>query len=141
MRRLASIAVFLAVFTVVPLAAQNDSGHVFLANYWKANPGQAAAYNNYIREYSFPYWDEMVRQGVVVSLKVTTVFAGNGEYTHVFIAEYENWDAMDDAVDANAVCQAVFGMTCSEKQTEVGAEDLAALRTHDHRDVWFSARP
>ena len=141
MRRFVSIAVFLSIFAFVPLAAQNDNGHVFVTLYYKALPEQGAAYNNLIREYFFPYYDEIVKQGALVSFRIVSAWSGTGEYTNMLISEYENWDAVDTPEDGAAACEAAFGMTCAEKQQEIGAGDLAELRVFVRRDVWGSLRP
>jgi hypothetical protein len=141
MRRLISIAVFLTVFAFVPLTAQNDSGHVFVTLYYKALPGQGGLYNRYVWEYGFPFYDELVRRGDVVSFKIVYGWSGTNEWTHMLISEYENWDAVDTPVDAPEVCRAVLGMTCVEKQQEIGIENLADVRVFVRREIWGSLRP
>lgn len=141
MRRLVTIAALLSVIAFVPLVAQNDRGHVFTANFWKALPGQTAAFNKYEREFSYPFYDEIVKQGAMVSFRFVRVRSGSGEYTHVFIGEFEDWDAVDAPRDAEAACEAAFDMPCSEKRAEIGFEDLNTLRTLVRREIFISLRP
>lgn len=144
MRRLVpavlALTVFLASFAVMPVAAQSDSGHVYVHTYYKALPGQGNAYTTFIREVSFPWFDELVKRGMYVSFRIVGQGAGAGEYSHVFIAEYENWDAVDDQLEegvAEEVCQALWSMTCEEKFAE---NDTSTMRTFVRQEVYYSLR-
>jgi hypothetical protein len=136
-----SLAVCLTVLAVPPLAAQSDSGHVYVLTYWKTLPGQGGAYATYMREVSYPYYDEVVRRGGMLSYRFVAQGAGTGDYTHLFIAEYENWDAVDDGLGEGGqaeVCQTVFGMPCEEKFEQY--PDLTTVRTFVRTEFLYSLR-
>ena len=145
MRRLVSAIIFLflivAAIPAEPLAAQDDTGHVFVANFWRALPGKAGEYSRFAAEFSHPYYDELIKQGAMVDFQFVAAWTGSADYSHLFIAEYENWDAVDAERDGAAACQAAFGMTCAEKRAEIGIEDLATVREFVRREVWGSLRP
>ena len=141
MRRLVSIAVFLSVFAFVPLAAQDDGPNMFFTQYYKTLSGQNALFDRYAQEYGFPYYDELVRQGVIVSYTITRVRIPNSEYSHVVTRKYENWDAVNTSVNAAEVCQTVFGMTCTEKRAEIGIDRVATVRRLVRTEVSASLRP
>jgi hypothetical protein len=144
MRCLTPFVVILCLLAAPPLAAQSDQsdeGHVYALTYWKTLPGQNGAYQTFMREHSYPFYDELVKRGPMVSYRFLAKGAGFGDYTHVFIAEYENWDAVDDGVssEVNAeACQAAFGELCSEHRANYppGAE----MRVLVGREILFSIR-
>ena len=142
MRRLVSIAVCFTVFAFVPLAAQDDGPNVFRVNFIKALPGKAALYSAAVQEYLVPRNEELVMRGYLVSYQTIRQNAGAGEYTHVHIFEYANWDAAND--DAQSVnddaCRAVFGgKTCQEKLAEYG--DLSTIRVFVRNEFYTSLKP
>ena len=92
MCRLGSIAVFLAVFTVVPLAAQDEGPHVYVVTYIKAKPDRAAEYSRYWNEILGPLYDEFVKHEDMVSYHMLGQWPGIGPYSHVLIIEWVNWD-------------------------------------------------
>ena len=144
MRYLVLLGVFFSLLAASPLAAQtddSDSGHVYVLTYWKTLPGQSAAYNTFIREHSLPYYDETVKIGPMVSYRFVALGVGSGDYSHVFIAEYENWDAADDPLPEGgqaAACQAAFQMTCAAHAENY--PDLGTVRVFVRREILFSVR-
>ncbi len=95
--------IFLAASLVAaapPLAAQSDSGHVWLVGQWRAIEGHETAYSRAINEYSQPVFDWAVENGYIVSylhLELADIReAGEGEPTHLLIIEFPSWEARDD---------------------------------------------
>ena len=144
MCRLGSIAVFLAVFTVVPLAAQDEGPHVYVVTYIMAKPDRAADYSRYWSEILGPLYDEFVKHEDMVSYHILEQWPGIGPYSHVLIVEWVNWDAMHDGLTDlgseswEAACQAAHGMTWAEAMEEV---DLTAMRDIIGREIYESVRP
>ena len=144
MCRLGSIAVFLAVFTVVPLAAQDEGPHVYVVTYIKAKPDRAAEYSRYWNEILGPLYDEFVKHEDMVSYHMLGQWPGIGPYSHVLLVEWVNWDAMHDGLTDlgseswEAACQAAHGMTWAEAMEEV---DLTAMRDIIGREIYESVRP
>jgi hypothetical protein len=144
MRRLVSIAVFLTIFAFVPLAAQDDGPNVVRVTYHKTLPGKAAAFNARTQE-MVPLYEELIRRGKLVSTQRLIQQAGTGEFTHLNIREYANWDAVNDITseDFDAACQTVFGMTMEERQAEMVQKygELETLRTRIRREFYSSLKP
>ena len=145
MRRLVSLAVFLAVFSFVPLAAQDDGPNVTVAAYFKTLPGKADAYNAYVREFFVPLNDESVRRGQLVSVQILVQAAGAGEFTNIYLMEYANWDAANDDTpeEMDAACQTLFGMTYAEKRAELDLKygEVSTLRTLIRTEHYTSLKP
>ncbi|MFH1764816.1 MAG: hypothetical protein ABIF09_11545 [Gemmatimonadota bacterium] len=77
----------------------------------------------------------------LVSWRVLTVRAADGNFTHLFISELESGDGRDDTPNADGmaeVCQAAFGMTCAEKRAEF--PPLVEMRTLVRREILYSNR-
>jgi hypothetical protein len=144
MRRLVSIAVFLTLFAFVPLAAQDDGPNVFSVSFFKVLPGKAPAYQAYLNVWA-QYYEELVQRGRLVSFQFLRQGAGAGEYTNINLFEFLDWDAADDvsSEEANEVCQAVFGMTCQERDAAFFEEygELPTIRTPVRTEMFGSAKP
>ena len=144
MRRLVSIAVFFAIFAFVPMAAQDDGPHMYTATYIKEKPDKVGEYTKYWNEILAPMYEEFVKHDDMASYHMLGMWSGTGEYSHVFIIEWVNWDAMNDGLTAvgseswEAACQAAHGMTWAEAAAEV---DFAAIREIVRRDVTWSIKP
>lgn len=142
MRYLVLLGVFLSLLTAPPLAAQADESetpHVYVFTYRKALQGQEAEYNRFVLEFSVPYYAELVKSTPLVSHRSLFLGAGSGEYTHLFISEYESWDAVDDPVAPEvlaAVCEAAFGMSCADHRAEF--KPLDSIRKLVRREVLYS---
>lgn len=142
MRRLISLALFLAVYGLVPLAAQDDGPNVFRATYYKAQPGKEAEYNAAAREYVLPLNEELIRRGYLVSHETLVQNAGAFEFTNVHIYEFANWGAVANLTQSVRIdaCRTVFdGMTCQEKLATFG--DLENLRTFVRQEYYVSLKP
>lgn len=145
MRLLVPVAALFAVVCLFPpqvRAQEDDTGYIYVFNYWQAVPGQEAVYDNFIREYSLPWYDEMVRRGPMVDFRFIRSWTGGEGYTHLFISVYPDWDSMDDGITAEeraAACQAAFGKPCAEHRAlyPPGLE----MRTWVRREVLYSLRP
>jgi hypothetical protein len=145
MRYLVPLVAFVAVLCLFPepgRAQVDDTGYVYVFNYWQAVPGQAGAYNQFIQEHSIPIYDELVKRGPMVDYRFLPSWTGGGDFTHVFIAIYPDWESMNDGVSAEenaAACQAAFEMTCAEHRAQYppGTE----MRTWVRREILFSLRP
>ena len=142
MRRLVSIAVFLSIFAFIPLAAQDDGPHVFVASYYKALEGKRVAYNTAVQEYVVLLSEERIRRGHIVSYQTLVQNAGAGEFTNVHIFEFANWAAVEGESDEewDDVCRTAFdGKTCAEKLAEYG--DMPEFRTFIRREYYTSLKP
>ncbi len=137
MRRLVSIAVFLSIFAFVPLAAQDESPHVYRVDYIEVLD---AKYITYVQEVLIPVWDEFVRRGLVISYDIIARWTGTEDFTHMVVSEYASWDdadALTNAAYADA-SQAVHGTTYAEASAEY--TPLSEIRTI-RSDVYVSVRP
>ena len=146
MRCVVSIAVFLPVFTFVPLAAQDDGPNVFAVYYYKTLPGKAAAYNALLQELSVPLFEEVVRRRLLVSYQLLVKDEGAGDYTVLLILEFADWDAANDRTRfvRDDVCRTVFsGLTCFEKMAEVERRhgERTTLRTLIRTEHYMSIKP
>ena len=133
MRRLVSIAALLAVFAVVPLAAQDDGPHVYAVTYVKAKPGMAGDYSTYLRQTLAPLYEEFVKHEDMASYHMFGQWSGSGEYSHVFMIEWVSWDAMNNGLTAvgseswEAACEAAHGRTWAEVMEGVDLNDMRVL--------------
>jgi hypothetical protein len=119
MGRLVSIAVFLTVFAVVPLAAQATSGHVFGIRYHQVHQGQDQAYAEVYATVIRPVYDVAKERGLIVSYLDLLQNAGTGKTTHVLITEYSSWAAMETANQSfGEISREVLGRPLSEAVAE-----------------------
>jgi hypothetical protein len=135
MRRLVSIAVFLAVFSFVPLAAQDDGPNVYRVNYVQVLD---ATYYTYLREVLYPVYDEWIRMGLIVSYDGIRQWTGAGEATMLGITELPNWDGADDFTPAAyaEACQAAHGMSWAEaREGYVLAEMRKIIRSEMYATI------
>jgi hypothetical protein len=113
MRRRILLAALLVVATP-PLAAQSDSGRVWLVGQWRAHEGHEARFSQAIDEYSRPVFAWLVENDDIVSylhLELADIReAGDGEPTHLLIIELPSWEARDNwAARFEEARWAVFG--------------------------------
>ncbi len=121
--------------------AVDGSGHMYLLTYWQALPGQEADYDTFIREHELPYYAELVKRAPLVSYRFLAMGVGSGEFSHISISEFENWDAADDDVDPGVlseVCQAAFAMTCEQHRAQYPPG--AQMRRLVRREALLSVR-
>jgi hypothetical protein len=144
MRPLVSLVAFLSLICLSPPSSSaqvDDTGYIYVFNYWKAVPGQGAAYNTFIREHSIPIYDELVKRGPLIDYRFLPSWTGGGDFTHVFISVYPDWDSMDEGVTPEenaAACQAAFNMTCAEHR-ELYPPGIE-MRTWVRREILYSLR-
>jgi len=137
MRRLVCIAVFLAVFAVVPLAAQDDAPNVYRVNHVQVLD---AKYYTYLQEVLYPMYDEWVKAGLIVSYDGIRQLSGAGEVNMLGITELPNWDAADDFTAAAyaEASQAAHGKSWAEA-TE--GYILSEMRKIIRREFYWSIKP
>ncbi len=138
MRRLVSLFIFLAVFAVMPLAAQDDGPHVYDVNYINILDSK---YMTYLQEVLFPVWDEFVNRGIIISYHVMRQYSGAGESDIIGITEFPNWDGVNELTSAayNEVSQAVHGMSWADVNEEYWP--LSEIRTLIRTEIYGSAKP
>jgi hypothetical protein len=90
-----------------PLAAEENP--VYLVYYWRARPGKAAAYSEYIKNVAEPIDEEGRKAGVFEEVRTFTqqivTGAPGADWTHVRIFKlksFASWDAFSRGLDEAA---------------------------------------
>jgi hypothetical protein len=113
----------------------SSGGAVFVAYYWRAKPGQAEAYGNYIKTTAEPIDENARRAGAFEEVRTVTPAAGTTtEWTHLRIFRLKNMaasDALGAALDA-----ATARVVPDEAQRKANSERSAAMRDFVRREVW-----
>ena len=97
MIRVIAVAILVATFQS-PIGVANQetasSGATFVAYYWRAKPGQADAYNEYIRTVAVPIDEDARRAGAFEEVRTVTPAAGvTTDWTHLRIFRLKNAEA------------------------------------------------
>lgn len=114
----------------------------FVAYYWKAKPGRAQEYNDYIRTVAERI-DESARvagvfEEVRTVLPVTAPDAGPSEWTHLRIFRLKNLAAVDGL--SAGLDAATLRVVPDEAQRKANSERSAPLRELVRREVWTELR-
>jgi hypothetical protein len=104
-RRTAVVLLFLSVAS--PLLAQENP--VYLVYYWRARPGKAAQYSEYIRKVAEPVDEEGRKAGVFEEVRTYTqqivTGAPGADWTHVRVFKlksFASWDKFSAGLDEAA---------------------------------------
>lgn len=134
------ILLSLACATLFPLApslaAQDEA--VYLVYYWRARPGKAAAYSEYIRNVAEPIDEEGRKAGVFEEVHTYTqqivTGAPGADWTHVRIFKlksFASWDQFAAGLDEAA--KRAFPDEEERKRLQVPA---AELRDLVRQEIW-----
>ena len=127
----------------VQAQAPAADGPVYVAYYWRAKPGQAAAYNDYIKTTAEKI-DEDARQAGVFEEVVTVTPAQMGtsatiaDWTHLRIFKLKNRaaaEALGKGLDA-----ATIRIVPDEAQRKRNSERSATLRDFVRQEIWTTLR-
>jgi hypothetical protein len=137
MRRILSIAAFLSVCCIVPLAAQDEVPHNYRINYVQVLD---AKYYTYLTELLYPMYDYWVEKGLIVSYDGIRQYTGAGEVTMLGITELPSWDAAMDFTDEEyaEASQAVHGKPWADAMEGFV---LAEMRKIIRREFYWSIKP
>jgi hypothetical protein len=114
-------------------------GAVFVAYYWRAKPGQADAYGEYIRRVAEPIDEDARRAGAFEEVRTVTPAPGiTTDWTHLRIFR------LKDAAAAEALGAALDAATArvvpDEAKRKANSERSATLRDFVRREVWTELR-
>lgn len=139
-----------AVYSAPPLAAQatpqaapqTASTAVYLVYYWRARPGKAAEYSEYIRTIAEPI-DEAARKAGVfeeVHTYVPALVTGapGSDWTHIRVfrlKSFASWDTFQAGLD-----DAGKRVVPDEQQRRANSARAAELRDLVRQEVWRDLR-
>lgn len=119
-----------------PLVAQDNP--VYLVYYWRARPGKAALYTDYIRKVAEPIDEEARKAGVFEEVRTYTqqlvTGAPGADWTHVRIFKlksFASWDQFSAGLDEAA--KRAFPDEEERKRLQVPAADLRDLV---RQEIW-----
>jgi len=142
-RAFAILAVLLSSIALEGQAPASGDGPVYVAYYWRAKPGMAAAYENYIKT-TAERIDEDARKAGVFEEVVTVTPSQMGksaaitDWTHLRIFKLKNRAAaqgLSEGLDA-----ATLRIVPDEAQRKRNAERSATLRDFVRQEVWTGLR-
>ena len=144
MRSLSALVLVLVVLSCVEIGhaipqPASMGGAVFVAYYWRARPGQAEAYANYIRTVAEPIDENARRAGVFEEVRTVTPAPGTTtDWTHLRIFRLKSAaaaDALSAGLDA-----ATARVVPDEAQRKANIERSAGMRDLVRREVWTELR-
>jgi len=130
----------LAIGNAFDLITQaRPAGSVFVAYFWRAKPGQAEAYGEYIRTVAEPIDEDARRAGAFEEVRTVTPAPGTTtDWTHLRIFR------LKDAAAAEALGAALDAATArvvpDEAKRKANSERSASLRDFVRREVWTELR-
>ena len=145
-RALTTIVLAFLVLDTSPAFAQparTDDGPVYVAYFWRAKPGMAAGYEEYIKGTAEKI-DEDARKAGVFEEVVTVTPAQMGtsvaitEWTHLRIFKLKNRaaaEALGKGLDA-----ATLRMVPDENQRKRNSERSATLRDFVRQEIWTALK-
>jgi hypothetical protein len=143
--KLKLILIALAGIQLLPvtIAGQQPSasanGSVFVAYYWRAKPGQLAAYSEYIRTVAEPIDEDARRSGVFEEVRTVVPAAGvTTDWTHLRIFRLKNAAAAEAL--AAGLDAATARVVPDEAKRKTNSERSAGLRDFVRREVWMELR-
>jgi hypothetical protein len=132
----------LLLFAAGDLYAQAD-GPVYVAYFWRAKPGMADAYNDYIKGTAEKI-DESARQAGVFEEVVTLTPSQMGtstaitEWTHLRIFKLKNRAAAEAL--GKGLDEATLRVVPDENQRKRNSERSATLRDFVRQEIWTALR-
>ena len=132
----------LLLVCVGDLYAQAE-GPVYVAYYWRARPGQEAAYNDYIKTTAEKIDEDARKAGVFEEVVTVTpsqmgTSAAIADWTHLRIFKLKNRaaaEALGKGLDA-----ATTRIVPDEAQRKRNAERSATLRDFVRQEIWTALR-
>ena len=131
-----TILLFLLAGLSAPLVAEDNP--VYLVYYWRARPGKAAAYSEYIRKVAEPIDEEGRKAGVFEEVHTYTqqivTGAPGSDWTHVRIFKlrsFASWDQFSAGLDEAA--KRAFPDEEERKRLQAPA---AELRDLVRQEIW-----
>ena len=138
MTRATGVVLLLTALTAsAPTYAQPPSHEpsVFVAYFWRAKPGQADAYSDYIRKTAEPIDENARRAGAFEEVRTVTPAPGvTVDWTHLRIFRVKNMAAADAL--AAALDAATARVVPDEATRKANSERSAGLRDFVRREVW-----
>jgi hypothetical protein len=129
--------------TAVDTAAQAPEGPVYVAYYWRAKPGMAAAYEDYIKTVAEKIDEDARKAGVFEELVTVTpsqmgTSAPITEWTHLRIFKLKNRAAAEGL--SKGLDAATARVVPDEAQRKRNSERSATLRDFVRQEVWAGLR-
>jgi hypothetical protein len=137
---LAVLALSVAGLTSTDLQPPPGSrGAVFVAYYWRAKPGQQAAYSEYIKTVAEPIDEDARRADVFEDVRTVTPAPGTvADWTHLRIFRLR--DAAQAEMLAAGLDAATVRVVPDEAKRKANSERSAGLRDLVRREVWTELR-
>jgi len=112
---------------------------VFVAYYWRAKPGKAAEYEDYIKNTAEAIDESARRAGVFEEVRTVTPAAGTvTDWTHLRIFRLKN--AAAEPALAAGLDAATLRVVPDEAKRKANSERSAGLRDLVRREVWTQLR-
>ena len=112
---------------------------VFVAYYWRAKPGKAAEYEDYIKNTAEAIDESARRAGVFEEVRTVTPAAGTvTDWTHLRIFRLKN--AAAEQALAAGLDAATLRVVPDEAKRKANSERSASLRDLVRREVWTQLR-
>ena len=142
MRRGVLILVLAALLAPLDLVAQPPASAdtpVFVAYYWRAKPGKAAEYEDYIKNTAEAIDESARRAGVFEEVRTVKPAAGTvTDWTHLRIFRLKN--AAAEQALAAGLDAATLRVVPDEAKRKANSERSAGLRDLVRREVWTQLR-
>lgn len=134
--------ILLLVFAA-DLRAQSADGPVYVAYFWRAKPGMATAYNDYIKGTAEKIDEDARKAGVfeeVVTLTPSQMgtSAAIADWTHLRIFKLKNRaaaEALGKGLDA-----ATLRVVPDENQRKANSERSATMRDFVRQEIWTTLK-
>jgi hypothetical protein len=145
--------IWIRIFTVVGLlfssaalsaqAPAAGDGPVYVAYYWRAKPGQAAAYNDYIQTIAEKIDEDARKAGVFEEVVTVTpsqmgTSAAIADWTHLRIFKLKNRAAAEGL--GKGLDAATARIVPDEAQRKRNSERSATLRDFVRQEIWTTLR-
>ncbi len=135
------LVVLLALLAPDALAFQTEPA-AFVAYYWRARPGRAAEYNDYITKVAVPIDEDARRAGVFEEVRTVMPTAGpdgaSPEWTHLRIFRLRNFAAVEQL--SAGLDAATARIVPDDAQRRANSARSAELRDLVRREVWTELR-
>ena len=133
------IAALLMPFDAVAQPPASADTPVFVAYYWRAKPGKAAEYEDYIKNTAEAIDEDARRAGVFEEVRTVTPAPGTvTDWTHLRIFRLKN-AAAEQALGAG-LDAATLRVVPDEAKRKANSERSAGLRDLVRREVWTQLR-
>lgn len=139
-----ALVTLLLLFTGIVINAQVPSdGPVYVAYYWRAKPGQTAAYNEYITTIAEKIDEDARKAGVFEDVVTVTpsqmgTSAAIADWTHLRIFKLKNRAAAEGL--SKGLDAATMRIVPDESQRKRNSERSATLRDFVRQEIWTALR-